>query len=273
LYSYIIGQIHFDHNKLRKDLFQLEDIEFSSAYQEYAYGNWKICALWNQNGCQDQAVISEYNEPATKTAIGHKLEYISSIINEYFNVSCLKFARIFSASNNGLVIPHSDYLELNKPFKRIHIPIQTDLFSLTSEEDKVFHMRLGEVWYLDASKVHSAACFSKINRLHLVLDFDTDFSVEKILLKPDHDKVNIIPKLIEREKLSDDFIQKLLSLSNIICKENFRDIVAILAKVHFKKSVNASSMFDWLKIITEKTKDPFLIEQAYSLHKKCIISR
>lgn len=269
--SFILGKIGFDLPKLQHDIAKLNTTKFSDSYSEFAYGEWETCVLWNSTGEKEEATIRTHKKAAVPTEIGQQLSYINFLIAHHFDPQYLRFARIFSASNNGLVIPHRDYLELHEPFQRIHIPLQTNLSCFNSEEDHVFHMAPGEVWYLDAAKTHSAACFSNIRRLHLVLDFDGISPIKKNFKATN--KTEFYPNIIPREKLPPDFLGILLNFSHIICEENFRHIVAILAGIHFKKEANAADMFHWLKIIAHHTKNTSLIAKAESVYKNCIVCR
>lgn len=270
--SKIISRIELDSEKLAKEIEMVSAVGFNRAYKKYALGKWETCVIWNQRGDQADAVIHDYSGVAVPTALGGQLKYINTLIKHNFNIRYLKFARIFSISDNGLVAPHRDYLELKKNLYRIHIPIQVNGSSFSSEGDHVFQMQYGEVWFLDATQVHSAACFSKQRRLHLVLDFETEQPMDAIFKLNDTKTVYPVTAA-HREKVSDKFLDAIFSLSQIITIENFSDITAILAKVHFKKSVHAGEMFKWLTVIANKSRDPLVIEEAKIMYERCVICR
>lgn len=271
--SRIIGKIKLNLEALKRDVIVLEKSQFSNAYKEFAYGDWKTSIIWNQDGIDSNGLIHDYRGYAKPTVFANSLKSINEIIENNFNVSKLKFARIFSVSNNGLVVPHVDYLELKQNFVRVHIPLQTSLSCLSSEKDNVFHMRLGEIWYLDASNIHSAACFSNINRLHLVLDFEYMEHVECVLRQDINPCKEILPHIIYRDDLNSQELMGILSLSEVVSEDNFRDIVSILSKIHFRKNVCSSKMFEWLKYIVYKNNKKTLINMYENLMRECLIYR
>ncbi|WP_158932498.1 aspartyl/asparaginyl beta-hydroxylase domain-containing protein [Acidisphaera sp. S103] len=102
------------------------------------------------------------------------IPYLTGLISREFATDRLRWARLMRVAGNGCVIPHRDFLEFSQPFTRLRICLKTNPQAWNSEEGRLFHMRVGEVWHLDATRVHSAACFSPEPRVHLVLDFAGD---------------------------------------------------------------------------------------------------
>jgi len=273
VHSYPIGRIVLDPQQLQSDMHKLKQFELSNIYDDYAYGDWKTCILWNRDGKARSDLIHIYNGHAIPTEIGIELNYLSGIIEQYFSLKYLKFARIFLFRKNGLIIPHRDFIELHEQYTRIHIPIHTELSCLSSEEDTVFHMRKGEVWFLEANKIHSAACFSNSGRYHLVLDFMGNIPISQLISPRLNTKVIPLPKIIKRPRITQQYLSGLYNLGDVICHENFRHITSILAKVHFKKEANAAAMFQWLLEIAKRSKQSDLLERAKALYTQCIIAR
>lgn len=229
--------------------------------------------LWNQSGDAEQALAVEYKGNAIPTPLADDCPNLILLMKEVFNLKYLKMARIFYIGPNGLLIPHKDSLEHSNPIKRLHIPIQTDENSFSSEDEFLYQMKKGEIWSVDVTSVHSAACFSHQPRLHLVMDFDSAIPTSELFNNDHNYKTNLSPTFIQRPKLSTQDVEQLHNLSTIMNKHNFYDIVSILAKVHFFKSCHAGDMFDWLLTMTERTGEEQLINETKALKSGCIIAR
>ncbi len=67
-----------------------------------------------------------------------------------------------------MIFPHKDYLEFKKGFNRVRVVLYTDKNCLNSEKDTIYHMRAGEVWYVDGSNIHSAMSLSEKGKFTLI---------------------------------------------------------------------------------------------------------
>ena len=155
-------------------ILQFNDVK--EEYSEYRFGTWKNYVLWNGSGDEKDTLFKGANGGAVQTGLGRPLKYITSIVEENFHTDKLKMVRA-DLLRDAVLVPHRDYVEFksdSQRLARLHIPIRTDLNSLHSESAEVFHMRQGEVWYLDVSSIHSACNLSDGPRLSLVLDFCLD---------------------------------------------------------------------------------------------------
>ncbi len=262
MYSKILGSIEFNEERLNSEIDQINKFRFSSAYKNYSVGEWKTCLLWNKTGRSNDGISVEYSGSAQPTEFGEKLEYINSTINGIFNMKTCKSVRIFAARGNSLIIPHRDYLEFKDGFHRIHIPLQTDSHSFMSERDSVFAIRQGEIWFIDGNQVHSGGSFSNKLRLNLVFDFSTETSIVDIFKDQKIYNENLEIKLVQRPELSDEKLSSILNLSFIIDHNNIRDIIAILAKIHFFFNVSSELMYDWLIEICNRSNNQKLIKAA-----------
>ncbi|GAL10893.1 hypothetical protein JCM19233_1878 [Vibrio astriarenae] len=46
-----------------------------------------------------------------------------------------------------MILPHKDYLEFEKGFTRVHVVLDIDETCFNSENDTVYQMKAGEVWF------------------------------------------------------------------------------------------------------------------------------
>ena len=123
--------------------------------------------LWNKSGDVEDNFLLDYDHPAQRTAYGAQMPYLVEVLRQTFDLKQLRFARLAKLTPGSVLVPHRDYLELKHDLTRVHIPLATDSACFSSEENTVYQMRRGEIWYMDATQVHSAASFSRKPRTHL----------------------------------------------------------------------------------------------------------
>src|SRR5215475_10201775 len=152
MYSHPIGAITSSAiDAAAQDALTLEAHGYTSAYEEYSVGRWATAPLWSGPGGQASGEVREHDEPAAPIPAATALTGINDLIYRHFDVARLRCTRLFRASHGAIVLPHRDYLEHRKGFTRIHVPLITDAAQARNTEDhNCFHMRRGEVWYLDA---------------------------------------------------------------------------------------------------------------------------
>jgi hypothetical protein len=265
--SKIIGTVDLDDALLNPEVKKiLEFGDVKEEYSEYRFGIWQNYVLWNGSGDGQDTLFKGLQGGAVKTELGHQLKYVNSIIETNFHTERIKMVRAILLCD-ALVIPHRDYVEFkadSDSLARIHIPIETNLDCLHSEEREVFHMRKGELWFLDVGRTHSACNFSDNPRISLVIDFQLDGEPLESLLKGNQRKGR--PKadalMIERDPLDADFLQAIASLKHVINRMNFRDIVLFLSRVHFYRDVDQRMLFDWLIDICREQEDESLLEKS-----------
>ena len=275
--SRIISTIDLDDDLLRQDIekiLQFDDVK--EEYSEYRFGTWKNYVLWNGSGDQKDTLFKGIQGGAIQTPLGRQLEYVSSVIEENFRTDKLKMVRA-NLLQDAILIPHRDYIEFKSDYSRlarVHIPIKTDHNSLHSEKEQVFHMRPGEVWYLDVSNIHSACNMSESPRISLVLDFCLDGQpLESTFRHPKRHRPHPEPMIIEREPMDDEFLKTITSMRHVINRMNYRDIVLLLSRVHFYKDVSLSVFFDWLIGICDGLEDKFLLEKSINFKEYMIKNR
>lgn len=271
--SRILGQVHLNPSRLAPELATILDFDFKEEYSEYAFGTWRSYVLANAEGDPEDTSFRGYEGRPRLTALGRALPYVTQIIEETFDTDRLKWARIFLV-HNGLLISHRDFVELDEPFVRLNMPLSTDPSCLHSEEEMVFHMRQGEIWFLDARMVHAACSLFDFRRISLCLDFADDGRPLEEWLRPEH-RVGpeVSPHLVAREPLTEDFERGLIALSHVLTRESFRDVIALLGKVHFYRRAHAADVFDWLTEIARRSGDPELEERSLAFKRFCIQER
>ncbi|HEV7377165.1 MAG TPA: aspartyl/asparaginyl beta-hydroxylase domain-containing protein [Pyrinomonadaceae bacterium] len=275
--SRIISTIDLDNDLLRQDvekILQFEDVK--EEYSEYRFGTWKNYVLWNGSGDHKDTLFKGTQGGAIQTQLGRQLEYLSSIIEENFHTDKLKMVRA-NLLRDAVLVPHRDYVEFKSDYNRLarlHIPIKTDQHSLHSEKEHVFHMRQGEVWYLDVSNIHSACNLSESPRISLVLDFCLDGQpLESAFKQPERHRPRLEPMMVEREPVDEEFLKTIVSFKHVINRVNYRDIVLFLSRVHFYKDVSLGVFFDWLIGICEGLEDEFLLEKSINFKDYMINNR
>lgn len=277
--SYILGEIELDNELLKRDLEIHESFpKIPEEYDEFSSGFWMNCTLWGSSEDETDTQYKDYNHSIVKTTYGKKLDYISRLVEENFNTENLKMVRTRNLID-ALIMPHRDFIDLKKgisSYFRVFIPLETNLSAFHSDVDNVFCMQKGEVWFLDAGIVHAAANFSNKNRMFLCLDFafDGEFHPKEIFKNESLYNKNISPNIIEREKVDNHFEEELInSLSKVIHRNNFKEIVFILSKVHFYKDVPIESCYDWLLKIAEINGDKKIIDKSVKVKEFLIDNR
>lgn len=179
---------------------------------------------------------------------------------------------------DGLVIPHKDFVELDKSLKyfRVFLPIELNLDSYHSDKGGVFQMQPGEIWYLNAGIDHAAANFSTKSRMFLCFDFV--FSHEFLpldIFKKGGNQITAEPvKYLKRKEMSKATIDAIIECaSKMIEKENFKDFLFLFSKYHFFYDVEVGTCYDWLVAAIKKKGDSLLLNKAQTLQKYLLIDR
>jgi hypothetical protein len=277
--SYIFGKIELDDTQLKKDLEIVKGFpRISEEYDEFGTGVWINNSLWNASQDATDTMYRDFDYPAKQTEYGRQLPYISKLVTENFNLEYLKMVRTRNLID-GMVIPHKDFVELNKPknqYFRVFVPLEDNRHAFHSDEDNVFQMKKGEIWFLDAAIDHAAVNFSIESRIFLCLDFafPGDFHPSEIFTNKALYNEQIKPTIAKREQLKPEAVEHMIqSLSQIIDKYNFKDILFMLSKIHFYKDVSVSAAYDWLEEITRRSGKEELLDKAQKLRKYMIEKR
>ncbi|HZT59933.1 MAG TPA: aspartyl/asparaginyl beta-hydroxylase domain-containing protein [Pyrinomonadaceae bacterium] len=275
--SRIISAVELDDELLRQDIEKILGFgDVKEEYSEYRFGTWKNYVLWNGSGDEKDTLFEGTRGGAVKTGFGRQLEYVSPVIEENFRTERLKMVRA-NLLRDAVLVPHRDYVEFKEDssrLARLHIPLQTDRTSLHAEGDDVFHMRRGEVWYLDVSNIHSACNMSDSPRISLVLDFCLDGQpLETAFKHPERHRARREPLMVEREPVDEEFLKSIFSMGHVINHVNYRDIVLFLSRIHFYKDVSLDVFFDWLIRICQGAQDKSLVEKSVRFKRYMIDKR
>lgn len=268
----ILGVLQLDEKRLTDDLATLAKAKFSSAYSDFACGRWELCMVRNRLGAQEDETTVIHHLRAVPTPLGRSLLYLNELLEDHFDTQSMRYARIMRIADHACIIPHRDYLELGSQLVRVHLVLDTNERAANTEEDRIFHMRAGEIWFLDASRPHSAGCFSTTPRLHLVVDIEGACVPEEIVRNVGSPSATSA-MVDTRKEWTNEALEGILGLSEIISEANYREIVAILAKIHFFYKVDCQDMYRWLKEICLRRGDPALIQKTDALERFYLTDR
>jgi hypothetical protein len=175
----MLGRVDIDEEQVLADLHRTTEFRFSEPYGEFLSGrSWKTCMLWSPGGRVGDGVLSGYDTglPVAATEHGDQLPYLDQLVRKSFSLPHLVFGRL-AVMSECVIFPHRDFVELTevpanaRATHRLHVPLVTHDDAMFMEDDTVFRMGLGEVWFLDVTRLHSAAVLSTRPRVHLILDF------------------------------------------------------------------------------------------------------
>ncbi|MEV6997434.1 aspartyl/asparaginyl beta-hydroxylase domain-containing protein [Streptomyces sp. NPDC093982] len=257
-----LNTVPLDAGRLAADLKVMDQLPYASSYSDFAFGQLRNTMLWNASGVLNEALLGDYPGGARPTEHGRMLPYVNDLITSLFRIEHLKFARLLLLPPGCVMVPHRDYLELDQDMIRIHVPLRTSERCFSSQGDTVFHMRAGEMWFLDATRTHTAASFWDIDRIHLTCDFIAG-SVDEVLKEPAVRQAGVPAENIEpRPPLRPAERDALLGLAELIDLDNYRDIMAVLTKRHFKAEIQADEVFGWMKDIAAASGRPEVLERV-----------
>ncbi|MER5554694.1 aspartyl/asparaginyl beta-hydroxylase domain-containing protein [Streptomyces sp. NPDC002793] len=261
----LAGRVEIDPAAVAEDLARAATFRFSEAYSDYLCGGlWKSLMLFATGGEGGDGLITNYDHSrkSAVTSFGEQLPYLRQLVERNFHLENLNFARI-AEMTNSVTIPHRDLLELEdipqeaRNAHRMHIPLDTNEGALFTEDNVVYRMAVGDVWFFDASKVHGAAALTPRSRTHLILDF-TDAAeaadVVKFPLRP----TGRIPedRISKRPSLTDGEIEALFRLSDVVDLENYRDVLGLVIKKHYRRDGGDDFVWRTLTEIGRRCPDP-----------------
>ncbi len=219
----------------------------------------------NHSGDHLDRTFGGYQGEPKPTAWAQQLDYLNEVIESTFDQRHLKWVRLF-VCEDGMLIPHRDYLDLpEEEFLRIHIPLQTGPRSLHSEENRVYHMNVGEIWYVDGTRIHSAYSYDGRPRIFLTCDFEAAVEFRDLLADPSIYRGDIEPQWVERRPFDDDYRSALFGLAPLLHRDNFDNVVELLSKVHFSRDVTCEVVYDWLIDLATDSGSPELVDRAVAL--------
>jgi hypothetical protein len=270
-----LGRMALDPVRLQEDLARSDRFRFSDAYSEFTCGSWKGSCLCNGTGDIYDTWINDYAGPFKVTAHGEQMPYVMEVIESNFRTENLRFARLGRITPGSVMLPHRDFLELTDDRVRIHIPLRTDDSCFNAEEETIYHMSEGEVWYIDASKVHSAVSFSTDDRTHLVLDFNCETAEEALRFTPDPaTEVDRFGGAVAvREPFTAEQRESVLALSAIVGPHNYRDVLAMLIKQYYVTDMPVADVYELAHRIAKASHKDDVVNRLEWLIKHVLVER
>lgn len=274
--SRILYRVEFDPVLLQSDVDKiLKSPPASEDYSEYRFGIFHTYILRSPEGSEHEGLFRGLRGKTRNTPLGNSLAYINETIDQIFDTDRLRMMRAYLLQD-AVLIPHRDYVEFKEDARRmvrLHLPVVTNPQALHSDGDIVFHMRVGEVWYLNVSEIHAACNASDAPRLSLVLDFVVDgLPLESVFrIKPRAPLPE--PEIIHRPPLDPEFDKQIESLGSFLSDESFRDVAQLLSRIHFYRQAPAGLFFEWLRRACAVTGRPELIDKAEQFNKFLVTSR
>jgi hypothetical protein len=262
--SRIVGVVSSDRDLLSAEADKILALEFNSAYSEFLFGHWKNCVLWNQTGRYTDFTLREYEGAGRPTELMAGLHFVDSLITNTVRAEYVKWVRAF-VLEDGILLPHRDYLEMDDGFTRLHIVLKTNDKCLHSEEDEVFHMRAGEAWFLEARNIHCACNFGSSPRVSLCVDFVPQIPISQLFKDSSAGLDLPLPAMILRKAFRDSDVQAVFRPGEHLNVMNLRNIAGALATIHFGKKTNAGAMFDWLRELAASSHEPGVVEEVESM--------
>lgn len=266
--SHILGRIELDQQRLKKDLEYLATVPTrEEEYDEFSNGFWKNIPLYNASaGSEDGLYRDLQGSPARPTGHAKHVPYLDEIISMVYNTGQLQMARTRNLKN-AIVLPHRDFVELDREldqYFRTFMVLEDNPLAFHSDEDTVFHMRPGEIWFLDAAAVHSAVNFGEFGRQSLCVDlaFEGAFDEQDAFADTSVLAADLSPDVPERKPFTKELEEGILALSGVTGRENFRDVLFLLSKVHYSYNVHPSETFEWLVAISKAVGDDAMVEKA-----------
>lgn len=271
--SYLIGTVPVDPALVSSDLAQVEPFGFVDSYIEFVCGSWRTCMLRNPTGDSADTRIRDYSGPPQITEQGRKLGYIEELMAGNFDLTRLRFARLTRLAPGTVVLPHRDYVELKSDLVRIHVPLLTAPEAYASEEQTIYRMGRGEVWFLDATKAHSIGNFARQNRVHLLLDFHAQ-EPASVFNQP-HDGLLDMPQtaIVPRRPLRPGEHEAFLALADVVDMDNLMDIAAMIIRRYFVADLDVRDIFGWLREIAAASGGQDVLSRVRWLEEHCLTSR
>lgn len=269
IHSRVIGQVELDDERLAPDIATLLGFAFNSGYSDYARGNpgWQNCVLMNHSGDPSDTVFGGYDGSPKATPLLEQLPYIQELLASTWNMDHLLWARIFMCED-GMLIPHRDYLDLPEDeFTRVHIPIQLGAASLHSEQEMVYRMRKGEVWFIDGTVNHAAYSYDGQPRIYLTADLRPGVDFVDLFANPDLAVSNVRPDIVELPPLPDDFDVTLEGMAKVLGHDTIDEIIGVLSKVHFNHHAHCGDIYEWLIDVADRSGDASLVDAAKDKRK------
>lgn len=277
-----VASVELDPDRLAKELQLAGTFPHSEAYSNYLVGGpWKSWMLWARGGEGGDGVLTNYSydRPAAPTEIGRNLPYLQEIIAETVDPNRITFVRL-AAFADAVIVPHRDLIELAdlpadaRTAHRLHLPLATNEHCFFSEDNSVYRMGEGEVWFFDASRIHSVASLTTQPRHHLIVDFvETDDPASLVTVPRTGDGGIPADSTIARPPLPDERRAVLTRLADLITTDIVRDVLGIVTKTHFRFDGGDEFVWDTLTAVARGCPDPEVREQVLDMKRYFTLER
>jgi hypothetical protein len=277
----LAGHVEIDEGKLEEDLRTAAGFRFSEAYSDYVCGGpWKSCMIWASGGDNGDGLVTNYDhsKKPSVTGYGEHLPYLRHLIESNFNVAHLNFARL-AIIEDSVTFPHRDLLELKdvpadaRNSHRVHIPLVTNEHCLFTEDNIVYRMHVGDVWFFDSSRIHGAASLSREPRTHLILDFTEAGGGDLAHFELKSNGTIPESRIVPREPVSGSDLAALVALADVVTMDTLRDVAGIVIKTHYRKDGGPDFVWSTLEKIAQRSKHDTVREKITELHEFFVIDR
>jgi hypothetical protein len=267
-----LGRFDVRAAALAEDLAAAARFRYSDTDREFVCGQWLSCWLWNRSGDIAETHLSDDPGQARQTEYGRATPYLTELLETLFVVDRLRRVRLARLTPGSVLVPHRDHLEPARDLTRIHLPLRTDQNCLSAEEDTVYRMREGEIWFLDATRTHAAASFSTSDRVHLIADFAGDLdSVVRFPIYA-HEGIPAV-SVCARPPAGPDAAAAVASLAGVLTAATRRDVLAILIKRCFELAEPIDSVFRTMRELAAATGRPELVDLVRAQELRCLPDR
>jgi hypothetical protein len=281
--THYVGSVSLDEARLAKDLDRCLSLPWSEAYSDYVFGgSWKSCMLWARGGDAGDGVVTNYayDRSPTFTENAEQLPYLRELVERTADLTRLNFVRLALVARS-VIIPHRDLLELSeladdvRNAHRMHIPLATNDSCFFGEDNVVYRMRQGEVWFLDASQIHTVAVLSDEQRIHLMYDFVNMPGDGPLTTVEGSGESDGIPaeKIVPRPPLRDDERAELLGLSTVLTMDTVDEIFSMVIKKHFRRDGGDGFIWNTMLALARESRDPAVLPHVTALMKHYTLER
>ncbi|MET7311752.1 aspartyl/asparaginyl beta-hydroxylase domain-containing protein [Streptomyces sp. NPDC005571] len=278
-----VSTLSLDAPRLAKDLEHSAGFTYSEAYSNYLIGGpWKSAMLWSASGDRGDGLLTNYTYGGQSafTEYGEQLPYLQELITGAADLSRLTFVRL-AVFSKSVIVPHRDFLELgdipegSRSAHRMHIPLATNEECFFSEDNTVYRMRSGEVWYFDAGQIHSVASFSDEPRIHLIFDFaDRDGDGPLVTVDgPGSDAGIPVDRTVARPPLAAADRDALRELASVLSMDTFNEVFSIVVKKHFRSDGGDDFVWDTMTALSRGCHDPAVQAHTQELRRYFTLER
>lgn len=279
----LVATIPLDAARLAEDLEATASFRHSETYGDYLLGGpWMNWVLWAAGGESGDGNLAKYayDQPATFTEYGKQLPYLQELITNTVDLAALNFVRL-AVISESIIVPHRDLLEFAevpekaRPAHRLHIPLVTNENAFFSEDNTVYQMKEGEVWFLDVSRIHSVITLSATPRFHLIFDFvDQPGSSPLVTLEPERRDAGIAAdRVVARPQLPDSDRADVMQLAAVLNMDNFGEVFGIVIKKHLRYDGGDDFIWDTMIALARGCKDPAVLPYTLERHRYYTLER